>query len=77
MVQVRADLVLSIVTEGLALGVRGFVDSGAGFTDSGEVAEDVHDGLLNLRKRYQFDVVGPNCMGFVDLVTVPHLYVGQ
>lgn len=76
LVQVRADAVLSVVEEGLRLGTRGFVIPGAGFTDSGDLAVEVRAGLERFREEYDFTVVGPNCMGFLDLVTGAAPYVG-
>lgn len=76
LVQVRAEAVLSVVEEGLRLGTRGFVIPGAGFTDSGDLAVEVRSGLERFREEYDFTVVGPNCMGFVDLVTGAAPYVG-
>ena len=76
-VQVRADRILAIVREGLEAGVRGFVIPGAGYTDSGADALAVSDGLEALRREYDFEVVGPNCMGVLDLVTGAAPYVGS
>ncbi|WP_083395435.1 acetate--CoA ligase family protein [Rhodococcus koreensis] len=75
-VQVRTDRILPIVREGLEAGVRGFVIPGAGYTDSGADALAVSDGLAALRREYDFEVVGPNCMGVLDLVTRAAPYVG-
>jgi acyl-CoA synthetase (NDP forming) len=76
LIQLRAEAVLAIVEEGLSAGVRCFVIPGAGFTDSGEAANDLRDGLKKLRLEQDFTVVGPNCMGFIDLVTGAAPYVG-
>ncbi|NIL78363.1 hypothetical protein RhoFasB10_04537 [Rhodococcus sp. B10] len=75
-VQVGANKVGAIVEHGLALGIRGFVIPGAGYTDSGSAALAVSAHLSDLRATYDFDVIGPNCMGVVDLVTGAAPYVG-
>ncbi|WP_369135272.1 acetate--CoA ligase family protein [Modestobacter sp. I12A-02662] len=76
LVQVRADRVLGVVEEGLAAGVRTFVVPGAGHTDSGSAAHDLVQGLQRLRDEHGIAVVGPNCMGVLDLVTGAAPYIG-
>ena len=76
-VQVRADRVLGVVEQGLATGVRAFVVPGAGHTDSGPVAHDLVTGLQRLRAEHDLAVVGPNCMGVLDLVTGAAPYIGS
>ncbi|MGY1683261.1 acetate--CoA ligase family protein [Geodermatophilus sp. SYSU D01176] len=75
--QVRADRVLEVVEEGLAAGVRTFVVPGAGATDSGTVAHDLVRELQRLREERGVAVVGPNCMGVLDLVTGAAPYIGS
>jgi acyl-CoA synthetase (NDP forming) len=76
LVQVRADRVLDVVDDGIAAGVRAFVVPGAGATDSGSVAADVVRGLQQRRADHGISVVGPNCMGVLDLVTGAAPYIG-
>ena len=76
LVQVRADRVLDVVEDGVAAGVRAFVIPGAGATDSGAVAHEVVSGLQRLRDEHGIAVVGPNCMGVLDLVTGAAPYIG-
>ena len=76
LVQVRADRVLGVVEEGLAAGVRSFVVPGAGATDSGEVAAELVRELQRLQREQGVSVVGPNCMGVLDLVTGAAPYIG-
>jgi acyl-CoA synthetase (NDP forming) len=77
LVQVRADRVLGVIEEGLAGGVRTFVIPGAGITDSGELATDLVHELRRLRAENDISVVGPNCMGVLDLVTGAAPYIGS
>lgn len=76
LVQVRADRVLEVVEDGITAGVRAFVVPGAGVTDSGPVAHEVVTGLQRLRAEHGITVVGPNCMGVLDLVTGAAPYIG-
>jgi acyl-CoA synthetase (NDP forming) len=76
LVQVAAERALDVVIDGLAIGTRNFVVPGGGFTDSGEVARDLEVGLALLAAAHDLNVVGPNCMGVVDLVTGAAPYIG-
>ncbi len=76
LVQVRADRVLGVIEEGLAAGVRTFVIPGAGTTDSGAMAKDLVHELRRLHTEHDISVVGPNCMGVLDLVTGAAPYIG-
>ena len=76
LVQVRADRVLDVVQDGIAAGVGAFVVPGAGATDSGPVAHEVVSGLQRLRAEHGIAVVGPNCMGVLDMVTGAAPYIG-
>lgn len=76
LVQVGTDRVLTVVEEALACGVRAFVIPGAGFTDSGDAATKLHARLGELAVSDGVQVVGPNCMGWVDLVTGAAPYIG-
>ncbi len=76
LVQVRADRVLDVVEEGLSVGVGTFVVPGAGATDSGEVAAELVGELRRLRREHGVSVIGPNCMGVLDLVSGAAPYIG-
>ncbi|QNG38736.1 acetate--CoA ligase family protein [Geodermatophilaceae bacterium NBWT11] len=76
LVQVRADRVLGVVREGVRAGVGTFVVPGAGTTDSGDVARELVRELRDLADTTGVTVVGPNCMGVVDLVTGAAPYIG-
>ena len=62
-VQVRTARVLNAVADAVAAGVRNFVIPGGGFTDSGEDATLLVEGLRKLQAEAGIQVVGPNCMG--------------
>lgn len=76
LIQVRTDRVLQVVRDGLMAGVRGFVVPGSGFTDSGQAALDLVDDLKKLRADHEFALIGPNCMGALDLVSRAAPYIG-
>jgi acyl-CoA synthetase (NDP forming) len=75
-VQVGTARVLNAVADAVSAGVRNFVIPGGGFTDSGEDATLLAEGLRKLQAEAGIQVVGPNCMGLVDLVTGAAPYVG-
>lgn len=76
LIQVKTQNVLESVEDGIRLGVRGFVIPGAGHTDSGDAAEELRAGLALLRRNHEFALVGPNCMGVLDMVGGAAPYVG-
>ena len=73
---VGADRVLQAAREAVDCGVRGLVVPGAGHTDSGAAADAVIGGLRALAADAGVVVAGPNCMGYVDMVTGAAPYVG-
>ena len=73
---VGADRVLHAAREAVDCGVRGLVVPGAGHTDSGAAADTVIRGLRALAADTGVVVAGPNCMGYVDMVTGAAPYVG-
>jgi acetate---CoA ligase (ADP-forming) len=75
-VQVGTAGVLKAVAGAVAAGVRNFVIPGGGLTDSGEEAALLVDGLRRLQSEAGIRVVGPNCMGVVDLITGAAPYIG-
>lgn len=76
LIQVRTEHVASVVEDGIQIGIKGFVIPGAGHTDSGEAAVELTQRLKKLHEHNTFEVIGPNCMGVVDLVTGAAPYVG-
>nr|MDQ3342866.1 CoA-binding protein [Actinomycetota bacterium] len=74
---VGADRVLQAARDAVDCGVRGLVVPGAGHTDSGAAADAVIGGLRDLAAANAgVAMAGPNCMGYVDLVTGAAPYVG-
>ena len=68
--------VQSIAEEAAAVGAASVIVPGGGFTDSGGAASDLAASLATLSDVTGISIVGPNCMGVVDLVTGAMPYIG-
>lgn len=68
--------VQAIAEEAAAIGAAAVIVPGGGFTDSGGAATDLAASLSTLADVTGISVVGPNCMGVVDLVTGAMPYIG-
>ncbi|HEX4357976.1 MAG TPA: acetate--CoA ligase family protein [Pseudonocardia sp.] len=75
-VQVATERVLGVVAEAAEAGARSFVIPGGGHTDSGAAATALGEGLTKLAASHGVRVVGPNCMGVLDLVSGAAPYLG-
>lgn len=75
-VQVATERVLGVVAEAAEVGARSFVIPGGGYTDSGAAATELGEGLTKLAASHGVRVVGPNCMGVLDLVSGAAPYLG-
>ena len=73
---VGTSRVQAIAEEAAAVGARSVIVPGGGFTDSGGAASDLAASLATLSDVTGISVVGPNCMGVVDLVTGAMPYIG-
>ncbi len=76
LVQLATERVFDTAVQAVEAGARAIVVPGGGFTDSGYVATELAEGLRTLATERGVAVVGPNCMGFVDLVTGAAPYIG-
>lgn len=68
--------VQAIAEEAAATGAGAVIVPGGGFTDSGGAATDLAASLATLSDVTGISVVGPNCMGVVDVVTGAMPYIG-
>ncbi|NLV74509.1 MAG: acetate--CoA ligase family protein [Chloroflexi bacterium] len=50
-------------------GVKGVIVITAGFREAGEEGKKLEDQLLEIAKKYGMRVVGPNCLGLIDMWT--------
>lgn len=64
-VAVNKDLVLDVVRRCGESGIRNVVVITAGFKEIGEEGEARESALRDLVRRYQLNLVGPNCMGII------------
>lgn len=65
-IAVPADSVLESVEDCGAKGVRGLVVISAGFREVGGAGVEREARLLDLCRRYEMTLVGPNCMGVIN-----------
>jgi acetyl coenzyme A synthetase (ADP forming)-like protein len=63
---VPKELVLPVVEQCGAKGVRGLVVISAGFKEVGEAGAEAERQLVTLVRRYGMRMVGPNCMGVLN-----------
>jgi acetate---CoA ligase (ADP-forming) len=75
-IQIGVGAVIPAVEEAVEAGIRNFIIPGGGFTDSGELATALVSDLKAMAESYGIQVVGPNTMGVVDLVSGAAPYVG-
>ncbi len=76
LIQLATERVFDTAMAAVEAGARAVVVPGGGFTDSGYAAMDLQADLRRLATEREIAVVGPNCMGFVDLVTGAAPYIG-
>jgi acyl-CoA synthetase (NDP forming) len=67
-VLVRAELVLPAVEECARAGVRNVVVCTSGFAEEGEAGRALQEQLTGLARRTGTRIVGPNCIGILDVV---------
>ena len=67
-VLIRAELVLATVDECARAGVRNVVVCTSGFAEEGEAGRSVQEQLTGLARRTGTRIVGPNCIGILDVV---------
>jgi acetyltransferase len=73
---VGTSRVQAVAEEAAQIGTQAVIVPGGGFTDSGGAATDLAASLATLADVTGIQVVGPNCMGVVDLVCGAMPYIG-
>lgn len=63
---VPAIAVLSVTEECAKRGCKNFVIISAGFKESGEAGEKLEAELLEIKKKYNLRILGPNCLGYLS-----------
>jgi acyl-CoA synthetase (NDP forming) len=76
LIQLATERVFETASAAAEAGARAIVVPGGGFTDSGYAATDLQGHLRRLATERDIAVIGPNCMGFVDLVSGAAPYIG-
>ena len=64
---IQAKNVVSVLEECVAKGIRAAVIFSSGFAEMGKEGKGIQDAIKDLCQRTGIRVLGPNCMGFVDL----------
>ncbi|MCX6797807.1 MAG: acetate--CoA ligase family protein [Candidatus Falkowbacteria bacterium] len=65
-VAIPAAFVLAEVTRAGKLGFKNLVIISAGFKESGLAGKAREDELIAVAKKYQLNILGPNCLGFIN-----------
>ncbi len=68
-VTVPAELVLQVAEECGQKKVKGMIVISAGFKESGHRGAELERALVEKAKEYNFRILGPNCLGFIDTFT--------
>nr|MDO8079805.1 acetate--CoA ligase family protein [Candidatus Freyarchaeota archaeon] len=68
-VTVPAELVPQVAEECGQKKVKGMVIITAGFKESGHKGAELENAIAEKAKKYNFRVLGPNCLGFIDTFT--------
>ncbi|MBS7267816.1 MAG: acetate--CoA ligase family protein [Candidatus Freyarchaeota archaeon] len=68
-VTVPAELVLRVAEECGQKRVKGMVVISAGFKESGRRGAELERILVEKSRKYNFRILGPNCLGFIDTFT--------
>lgn len=66
-IAVKVDIVLQIVLEAAKKGVKNFIIFTAGFGESGETGRRLEGKLKEYIQTFDLNVLGPNCLGFVNV----------
>jgi acyl-CoA synthetase (NDP forming) len=72
-----APLVTTAIEDGVKKGVVNFIVFSAGFKEAGEEGKVLEDRLLSLVRDFHLNVLGPNCLGFVNNACPINVTFGQ
>lgn len=65
-VAIPVNLVLETLNQIGERGIKNAVIFSAGFKETGKEGEKLQDELIEIAQKYQINVLGPNCLGFVN-----------
>lgn len=74
---VPAEKNLEILTQAGEKGVENVICIAAGFKESGEEGKKLEEQLLEIAKKYEINLLGPNCLGFVNNLCPINATFGQ
>lgn len=57
---------LEVLTQAGEKGIKNAVIFSAGFKEAGEEGKELEDRLISIARKYSINVLGPNCLGFVN-----------
>lgn len=63
---VPSNIALNLIEDAAKFGCQNFVVYSAGFKEIGHEGEKLEQDLINLIKKYNINLLGPNCFGFVN-----------
>ena len=67
----------ALTQEAADVGAKAVLIPGGGVVEGGEAAAAMQRGVREIALRHGLAVIGPNCMGMVDLTTSSALYIGD
>src|SRR6476661_7075840 len=76
-VGVAAKYVLPSLEEAVRKGARGAVITSTGFAESGDEGRQRQAELVDLARRHNLAVCGPNCMGLISFANRQAMYIGD
>ncbi len=76
-IAIPASSVLQVVNEVGEKGVRNVVVLSAGFKEIGQEGEELEEDLVEIVKKYQINLLGPNCLGFVNNLSPINVTFGE
>jgi acetate---CoA ligase (ADP-forming) len=65
-IAIPAVLVIKVLTEIIQKGIKNVVIFTAGFKETGEKGKELEDEIIELSKKNKLNILGPNCLGFVN-----------
>lgn len=65
-IAIPAASVLEVLTQVGEKGIKNAVIFSAGFKETGEEGKKLEEELINIAQKYNINVLGPNCLGFVN-----------
>ncbi len=65
-IAIPADKALSLLPEIGEKGGKNLLIFSAGFKEVGESGKELEQQLISLTQKYQFNILGPNCLGFIN-----------